>query len=137
VMVRYFIPASCASCAHSSALNFTGLNRPARASYSLTGIFARLGWNDEKAENYGYTECDRAFSVGMQVSGRRWDRRFTRAALVRETLAATPDSPVSALYALVTAAVADLTAAGVALPAPTRAAVSRLISALAAATPRP
>jgi len=68
---------------------------------------------------------------------RRWDRRFTQAALVRQTLAATPDSPVSALYALVAAAVADLTTAGVALPAPTRAAVSRLISALEAATPRP
>jgi len=68
---------------------------------------------------------------------RRWDRRFTRAALVRQTLAAASDSPVSALYALVAAAVADLTAAGSVLPAPTRAAVARLISALEAATPRP
>jgi hypothetical protein len=68
---------------------------------------------------------------------RRWDRRFTRAALVRQTLAAAPDSPVSALYALVAAAVADLSTAGAPLPAPTRAAVSRLIAALEAATPQP
>jgi hypothetical protein len=68
---------------------------------------------------------------------RRWDRRFTRAALVRQTLAAAPESPVSALYALVTDAVADLTTAGARLPGPTRAAVSRLVSALEAATPQP
>jgi len=68
---------------------------------------------------------------------RRWDRRFTRAALVRQTLAAAPGSPVSALYALVADAVADLSTAGVPLPAPTRAAVSRLVSALEAATPQP
>ena len=63
---------------------------------------------------------------------RRWDRRFTRAALVRQTLAAAPEAPVSALYALVADAVADLATAGPAapLPAPTRAAVSRLIAAL-------
>jgi len=74
---------------------------------------------------------------------RRWDRRFTRAALVRETLAAAPEAPVSALYALVAAAVADLAtagadlpAAGPPLPAPTRAAVSRLTAALEAATPQ-
>jgi phosphoglycolate phosphatase-like HAD superfamily hydrolase len=68
---------------------------------------------------------------------RRWDRRFTRAALVRQTLAAAPEAPVSALYALVAAAVADLSAAGAPLPAPTRAAVTRLRSALEAATPQP
>jgi hypothetical protein len=68
---------------------------------------------------------------------RRWDRRFTRAALVRQTLAAAPESPVSALYALVADAVADLSAAGAPLPAPTRAAVFRLICALEAATPQP
>jgi hypothetical protein len=67
---------------------------------------------------------------------RRWDRRFTRAALVRQTLAAAPEAPVSALYALVAEAVADLATAGAPLPAPSRAAVSRLIAALEAATPQ-
>ena len=67
---------------------------------------------------------------------RRWDRRFTRAALVRQTLAAAPEAPVSALYALVADAVADLATAGAPLPAPTRAAVSRLTIALSAATPQ-
>ena len=67
---------------------------------------------------------------------RRWDRRFTRAALVRQTLAAAPEAPVSALYALVAEAVADLSTAGAPLPAPSRAAVSRLIAALEAATPQ-
>lgn len=67
---------------------------------------------------------------------RRWDRRFVRAALVRQTLATAPEVPVSALYALVADAVADLATAGVPLPAPTRAAVARLIAALEAATPQ-
>lgn len=67
---------------------------------------------------------------------RRWDRRFTRAALVRQTLAAAAEAPVSGLYALVKDAVADLAEAGAALPAPTRAAVTRLASALEAARPR-
>jgi hypothetical protein len=67
---------------------------------------------------------------------RRWDRRFTRAALVRQTLAAAPDAPVSALYALVAEAVADLATASAPLPGPTRAAVARLVAALEAATPQ-
>src|ERR1700754_2447475 len=37
---------------------------------------------------------------------RRWDRRFTRATLVRQTLAAVPEATVSGLYALA-AEVAD------------------------------
>jgi hypothetical protein len=68
---------------------------------------------------------------------RRWDRRFTRAALVRQTLAAAPDAPISALFALVADAVSDLSAAGPPLPAATRAAVTRLSAALEAATPQP
>ena len=67
---------------------------------------------------------------------RRWDRRFTRAALVRETLAAVPEATVSGLYSLVADVVDDLSRAGAPLPAPTRAAVERLISALETATPR-
>jgi hypothetical protein len=58
---------------------------------------------------------------------RRWDGRFRRAALVRETLAAAPDAPAGALHDLVTAVLADLAAAEVpALPGPQRAAVDRL-----------
>ena len=68
---------------------------------------------------------------------RRWDRRFVRAALVRETLAATVDAPAGSLFSLVSAAVEDLgadVAAG--LPAPSRAAVVRLREALEAAAPQ-
>ncbi|GAA2667443.1 hypothetical protein [Actinoplanes palleronii] len=39
---------------------------------------------------------------------RRWDARFPRAALVRETLSAAPDAPPGALYDLVAEALADL-----------------------------
>src|SRR6266496_3280054 len=42
VITIYFIPASCAICTHSSALNFTGLNCFASCSYSFTGILARF-----------------------------------------------------------------------------------------------
>ncbi|GIF37723.1 hypothetical protein [Actinoplanes xinjiangensis] len=55
---------------------------------------------------------------------RRWDARFTRAALVRETLSAAPDAPAGALYDLVTAALDDLE--NRLLPAPLRASVQRL-----------
>ncbi|MEU4162148.1 hypothetical protein [Actinoplanes sp. NPDC026670] len=55
---------------------------------------------------------------------RRWDARFTRAALVRETLSAAPDAPAGALYDLVTAALGDLE--NRLLPQPLRASVERL-----------
>ena len=78
---------------------------------------------------------------------RRWDRRFTRAALVRETLAVASDAPGGALFALVRAVADDLAevageaavpggAALQALPGPTRAAVDRLRTALDAAAPQ-
>jgi len=66
---------------------------------------------------------------------RRWDRRFTRAALVRETLVAAHDAPGGSLFALVTEVVRDL-GEGAGLPGPTRSAVDRLRSALAAASPK-
>ena len=69
---------------------------------------------------------------------RRWDRRFVRAALVRETLAATADAPAGSLFSLAAAAVDDLTpVVAAALPGPTRAAVDRLRTALEAAAPQP
>ncbi|BEL09061.1 hypothetical protein Q0Z83_072520 [Actinoplanes sichuanensis] len=55
---------------------------------------------------------------------RRWDARFTRAALVRETLSAAPDAPAGALYDLVAAALGDLE--GRLLPTPLRASVECL-----------
>lgn len=67
---------------------------------------------------------------------RRWDRRFTRAVLVRETLSAVPGAAGGALFALAEAVTADLSDAVVPLPAPTRAAVDRLRVALEAASPR-
>ena len=42
VITMYFMPASCAICTHSSALNLTGLNWAARGSYSFTGILPRF-----------------------------------------------------------------------------------------------
>jgi hypothetical protein len=66
---------------------------------------------------------------------RRWDRRFTRAVLVRETLAAVPGATGGALFALAQAVVADLDGAERPLPAPTRAAADRLRQALADASP--
>lgn len=58
---------------------------------------------------------------------RRWDGRFTRAALVRETLAAAPDAPAGALYDLIAAVLGDLAGPDVPpLPGPLRMAVERL-----------
>jgi len=67
---------------------------------------------------------------------RRWDGRFRRAALVRQTLAGAPEATAGGLYSLVAAAVGDLDrAAGRPLPEPTRAAVDRLRAALTEAAP--
>ncbi|WP_433377366.1 hypothetical protein ACQPZX_09695 [Actinoplanes sp. CA-142083] len=67
---------------------------------------------------------------------RRWDTRFQRAPLVRQTLAFAADAPVSGLYSLIADVVADLSTAGVTLPGPTFSCVERLTTALEAATPR-
>ncbi|XVU27346.1 hypothetical protein ACQPZJ_09980 [Actinoplanes sp. CA-054009] len=68
---------------------------------------------------------------------RRWDRRFTRAALVRDTLATAADAPAGALFSLAAASVGDLSEAAGSMPGPTRAAIDRLRDALEAATPQP
>ncbi len=67
---------------------------------------------------------------------RRWDRRFTRAALVRETLAVVLDAPPGSLFSLVAASVTDLEAVLQTFGGPTRAAVDRLRASLAEAFPR-
>lgn len=80
---------------------------------------------------------DAALELHRRVGAdRRWDRRFTRAVLVRETLSAVPGAAGGALFALAEAVIADLGSVPVPLPAPTRAAVDRLRAALEAASPR-
>jgi hypothetical protein len=39
-----------------------------------TGLFARLGWQDAKTEDFAFTEVDRHASFGGQLSGIRWAR---------------------------------------------------------------
>ncbi len=63
---------------------------------------------------------------------RRWDNRFPRAALVRETLSVTPDAPPGALYDLVGQALDDL---GTGFPAALQSAVDRLRASFEAARP--
>ncbi|WP_245922943.1 hypothetical protein [Paractinoplanes atraurantiacus] len=67
---------------------------------------------------------------------RRWDRRFTRAALVRDTLATAAEAPAGALFSLAEASVDDLSGAAGSMPGPTRAAITRLREALEAAKPQ-
>ena len=65
---------------------------------------------------------------------RRWDGRFRRAVLVRETLAGAPEAPPGGLFSLVVDVLADLSGAD-RLPPPTRTAVDRLRKALGDAQP--
>jgi hypothetical protein len=46
-----------------------------------TGIFGRLGWNNGTTESFAYTEVDRTFGAGLQVSGARWRRKQDYAAI--------------------------------------------------------
>jgi high affinity Mn2+ porin len=39
-----------------------------------TGLFARLGWQDGKTEDFVFTEVDREASAGGQLSGIHWQR---------------------------------------------------------------
>jgi len=66
---------------------------------------------------------------------RRWDGRFVRAALVRETLDAAVAAPAGSLFSLVNDVVGDLGAVSAPLPRPTRTAIERLREVFAAATP--
>lgn len=38
------------------------------------GVFARLGWNDGRAQNWMFTEMDWSASAGVAVNGWRWGR---------------------------------------------------------------
>lgn len=63
-----------------------------------TGGFARFGWNDGKNESFAFTEVDRHFSVGAQVSGVHWGRANDRLGLagVREGIVAVHRSYLAA-----------------------------------------
>ena len=78
---------------------------------------------------YGESLADlRAATVELHRrigADRRWDKRFVRAALVRQTLEAAPDAVGGALFSLVKAAIDDLDQV-TDLPAPTRRAVDKL-----------
>jgi high affinity Mn2+ porin len=39
-----------------------------------TGMFARASWNDGKNETWAFTEIDQAVSIGISVTGKRWQR---------------------------------------------------------------
>jgi carbohydrate-selective porin OprB len=39
-----------------------------------TGIFLRAGWNDGRTEDFCFTEVDRHLSLGLQATGRHWNR---------------------------------------------------------------
>jgi high affinity Mn2+ porin len=39
------------------------------------GVFARLGWNDGKTEDFAFTAIDRLASGGVSVKGTRWKRK--------------------------------------------------------------
>ena len=46
-----------------------------------TGAFVRGGWNDGANESFAFTEVDRHFSAGVQLSGAHWMRRDDRFAI--------------------------------------------------------
>ncbi|HYC08270.1 MAG TPA: carbohydrate porin [Steroidobacteraceae bacterium] len=46
-----------------------------------SGVFARLGWNDGKTEDFVFTEVDRLVSFGGQLSGLHWRRGEDRLGL--------------------------------------------------------
>jgi high affinity Mn2+ porin len=46
-----------------------------------TGLFARLGWNDGKTEDFVFTETDEVLTFGGQLSGVHWQRSADRLGL--------------------------------------------------------
>jgi high affinity Mn2+ porin len=61
---------------HEDAVKYGfGLNfEQALADGGATGLFGRWGWNDGATESFAYSEADRTFSLGGQLSGARWKR---------------------------------------------------------------
>ena len=85
---------------------------------------------------YGLTDLrDAVIGLGQAVErDARWDERFVRAGLVRETVAAAATAEPGPLFALAAQAVTDLTGAPV-LPSPVRTAVLAVRRALRSAVP--
>lgn len=69
------------------------------------------------------------------TADRRWDGRFPRAALVRETLEAARQAVPGSLFSLVKDVVEDLDSSGVELPAPLGKSTDRLREAFTEAVP--
>ncbi|MBM2615221.1 hypothetical protein JIG36_06545 [Actinoplanes sp. LDG1-06] len=115
-----------------------GLRSRQAAEQRRLRLVAAVGAGEQGPDAYGESLArlrKAALELHRRVGAdRRWDRRFTRAVLVRETLSAVPHAAGGALFALAQAVIADL--AEVVLPAPTAAAVERLRVALAEASPK-
>jgi high affinity Mn2+ porin len=59
------------------------------------GVFARLGWNDGKTEDFAFTAIDRLAEGGVSVKGTRWKRKDD---VVATAFAAAGISGVHAVY---------------------------------------
>jgi len=59
------------------------------------GVFARLGWNDGKTEDFAFTAIDRLAEAGLSVKGTRWKRKDD---VVATAFAASGISGVHAVY---------------------------------------
>ena len=73
------IPVIAADDAEGRHKNGFGLNvEQPLADGGDSGLFARLGWNDGRTEDFVFTEVDRHASLGGQLSGVRWQRAEDR-----------------------------------------------------------
>ncbi len=59
------------------------------------GVFARLGWNDGKTEDFAFTAIDRLAEGGVSIKGTRWKRKDD---VVATAFAATGVSGAHAVY---------------------------------------
>ncbi len=59
------------------------------------GVFARLGWNDGKTEDFAFTAIDRLAEGGVSVKGTRWKRKDD---VIATAFAAAGISGVHAVY---------------------------------------
>jgi len=62
---------------------------------SDVGVFARLGWNDGKTEDFAFTAIDRLAEAGVSMKGTRWKRKDD---VVATAFAASGISGVHAVY---------------------------------------
>jgi hypothetical protein len=65
---------------HAGTVKYgAGLNMEQQVSAD-TGVFGRLAWNDGKTESFAFTAIDKLATVGVSITGRRWQRPFDTAA---------------------------------------------------------